>query len=150
MLGIAVALGFSACHDDTRTFTTTVEIVHVRRFGQAPPMTDLEVRFTACPGNARKVMRAPREFSGCGSTLAVGQEVEAVVELKYDAERRRHRDTIVRLGGCPLALDDEDAANYQSVENCTELVHSGMVVGVHCDRRRSPELLATCPWFRRD
>jgi hypothetical protein len=36
------------------------------------------------------------------------------------------------------------------VENCTEVKASGSVVGVRCDRMRTPELIAKCPWLRRN
>ena len=150
-VGAAVAaFAGSGCHEAKRTFKTNVEFIQIRQFGASQPkLTDMELKFVDCPGNARKIMRAPRDFGECGSKFKVGDKVDVDVEVIWNSERGNYRDKIVRIGDCPIVLDTKDEANYQLVENCTELKRSGSVVGVHCDRKRSDELVKACPWFFR-
>ena len=156
----SVAFGCSACaallaigcKEKPQRFATTVEVMQVRTVGSAagPKLTDLDLKFAECPGNARQIMRAGREFSDCGTKLKAGDKLKAEVVLSYNAERGLYRNEITRLGDCAVTLDPKDEANYQMVENCTEVKASGVVVGVHCDRTRPPALLAKCPWLRRN
>jgi hypothetical protein len=168
-------LPISACKGKPQKFTTTVEVMQVRTFGGggggaaggvggaanagAPgkgsagagaKLTDLDLKYVECPGNARQILRAPREFSECGTKLKVGDKVKADVTLTYNPERGTYRSEITHLGACDLKMDMKDEANYQTVENCSDVKASGSVVGVRCDRLRSPELLAKCPWLRRN
>jgi hypothetical protein len=138
-----------------------VEVMQVRTFGggsaggggaggASGKLTDLDLKYVECPGNARQVLRAPREFSECGTKLKVGDKLRANVTLTYNPERGTYRNQITHLGDCGLKMDMKDEANYQTVENCTDVKASGSVVGVRCDRLRTPELLAKCPWLRRN
>jgi hypothetical protein len=165
--GVLLLLG--ACKPKAQQFTTTVEVMQVRTFGggsagaggtggasgaagagSGQKLTDLDLKFVECPGNARQVLRAPREFSECGTKLKVGDKLKADVSLTFNPERGTYRNEITQLGACKLKMDMKDEANYQTVENCTEVKASGSVVGVRCDRLRTPELIAKCPWLRRN
>ena len=162
-------LALVACKEKPKSFQTTVEVMQVRTFGgggsgggtgsaagaaggtgKSGKLTDLDLKFIECPGNARQILRAPREFSECGTKLKVGDKLKADVTLSYNAERGNYRNEITHLGDCDLKMDLKDEANYQTVENCTEVKASGSVVGVRCDRLRSPELVAKCPWLKRN
>jgi hypothetical protein len=149
ILGVAI---LGACKDKPKTFNTTVEVMQVRTFGAAagPKLTDLDLKFNQCPGNARQIMRAGKEFSDCGTKLKVGDKLPAEVKLSYNAERGSYRNEITRLGSCKVTLDPKDEANYQMVENCTEVKASGVTVGGRSQRGRGPELVAKCPWLRRN
>jgi hypothetical protein len=126
--------------------------MQVRQFGQPATgrMTDLEVKFIDCPGNARKVMRVDKSFSECGSKLKIGDKLPAELTMTYNAERGVYRDRLEKLGDCVVNTDPKDEANYNMVENCKDLEFTGMVVGVRCERGRTKELIAKCPWLRRN
>jgi len=133
-------------------YTTTVEVLQVQRMGQdksAPGMTDLDLKFVECPGEARKVIRGDKTFGQCGVKFKKGDKIQAEVVLAYSSDRGQYRSEIVRLDDCPIKLDPKEDANYEVVQDCKDLVASGAVVGVHCDRTRNKELVAKCPWFRR-
>jgi hypothetical protein len=136
-------------------YTTTVEVLQVRRFGQVDPKTgggqttDLELRYADCPGDARRIMRGDKAFGACASQLKVGDRLEAEVVLAYSSERGMYRNELVRLGSCAVKLDPKEEANYEMVQECRDVVASGAVVGVHCDRQRSDAMLAKCPFLRR-
>jgi hypothetical protein len=153
-LGLVAALSCAlfGCKEEAKHFTTTVEVMQVRTFGAAagPKLTDLDLKFIDCPGDARQILRAPKEFSECGTKLKAGDKLKAEVLLAYNAERGIYRNEIQKLGACPLKLDPKDEANYQMVENCSEVKATGVTVGVRCERGRTPALLAKCPWLKRN
>ena len=154
-MAVVAALACGAlvgCKGKPQRFSTTIEIVQVRTFGAAagPKMTDLELKYTTCPADARQIMRVGKEFSECGTKLKVGDKLKAEVVLSWNAERGLYRNELVKLGECTVKLDPKDEANYQMVEACAESKASGVVVGVRCDRGRSEALLAACPWLRRN
>jgi hypothetical protein len=132
-------------------YQTTVEVVQLRRVGRDPkaPMTDLELRYVDCPADARKMIRGDKTFGACATQLKQGDRVPAEVVLSYSSERGTYRNEIVRLGNCPIKVDPGDEANYELVQECRDLTASGATVGVRCERSRSPNLLAKCPWLRR-
>jgi hypothetical protein len=136
-----------SCNGGRKEYDTTVEVTQVRQFGGDAITTDLELRFVACPGNARKQMRVPSQYHDCVKKLSVGDEVSAHIEHFYQSERGFYRNILTQLGDCSVKVDQQDEANYDTVESCTELKASGMVVGVHCDRTRNDELVAACPWL---
>ncbi len=148
-------LGFLlfGCQQKTKRFTTNVEIVQIQAFGAdpkvAPSMMDFELKFSECPGDQRKIIRGDRAFSQCGHKFKKGDKATVEVVATYQAERGTYRSDITRIGDCAVKLDTSDAANYESIQTCTELKASGAVVGVHCDRTRNKELVAKCPWFGR-
>ncbi len=141
-------LGAGAC-DKAKTFTTTVEVLQARRFGQGTGMLDLELKYVDCPGDARRVMRGDKAFGACAPNLKAGDKLRAELVLKYSSEKGLYRSDLVRLGDCPVSLDPKDESNYEIFQQCEELKRSGSVVGVHCSRQRGPELIAKCPWLRR-
>jgi hypothetical protein len=147
LLPLALGCGEKASH-----YTTTVEVIQVQRMGQdpkAPGMTDLELKFVDCPGDARKMIRGDKAFGVCGAKFKKGDKISAEVVLSYSTDRGGYRNELVRLEDCPVKLDPKEDANYEVVQECKDLMASGAVVGVHCDRTRSAELIAKCPWFKR-
>jgi hypothetical protein len=139
-----------ACRGKPQRFSTRVEVVQVRTFGSTNKLTDLEVKYADCPADARQFMRLDKEFTACGQPLKAGDKLPADVLLTWNPDRGFYRNEIVRLGKCEVKLDPKDEANYQSVEACSEVKASGIVVGVRCERGRSPALLEKCPWLRRE
>jgi len=67
----------------------------------------------------------------------------------YQSDRGVYRADLTRLGDCTLKQDPKDDANYEMVQTCSDIVATGAVVGVRCDRTRSKELVVKCPWLRR-
>jgi hypothetical protein len=140
-----------ACESPKR-FTTTMEVLQVE------PLTDgtgavarvsLELRYADCPGDSRRVIRAPKAFLACATGMKEGDRLKAELLSTWQSDRGSYRSDILRLGDCPLAQDPKDDANYELVQTCTDIVATGAVIGVRCDRTRSPELVAKCPWLRR-
>ncbi|MCL2723064.1 MAG: hypothetical protein FWD69_01380 [Polyangiaceae bacterium] len=140
------------CKEKPEHYTTTVEVHQVQRYGNIAAgrtgTMDLELNFPDCPGTARKFVRANKAFSECAPNIKAGDRLEAELVASYSAERGGYRNEIVRLGTCAVKTDPKDEANYETVQTCTDLEMTGVVVGVRCDRSRSKELLAKCPWFR--
>jgi hypothetical protein len=149
---VATAIAVVSCGEKPQHYTTTVEVMQVQRMGQdksAPGMTDLDLKFLECPGEARKIIRGDKTFGPCGAKFKKGDKITAEVVLNYSSERGQYRDEIVKLDDCPVKLDPKEEANYEIVQDCKDLTVSGAVVGVHCDRTRNKELVAKCPWLRR-
>ncbi|HYP89391.1 MAG TPA: hypothetical protein VEQ59_14590 [Polyangiaceae bacterium] len=145
-------LSLGGCKAKPQNFSTTVEVMQVRLFGggTGAKLTDLDVKYDQCPGDARQIMRLGKEFAECSSKLKVGDKLKADVVLSWNAERGTFRNEIVHLGACDVKLDPKDEANYQSFENCSDVKATGSVVGVRCERNRSDAVLAACPWLRRN
>jgi hypothetical protein len=164
LLSLGLSLPLFGCKEDPKRFTTTVQVMQVRTFGGGQAgaqagaggqaggqrLTDLDLKFVECPGDARQILRAPREFSECGTKLKVGDKLKAEVLLTYNAERGVYRNELTKLGACAIKLDPKNEANYQMVENCSEVKATGVTVGVRCERGRTPALVAKCPWMRRN
>lgn len=151
VLGVVwLALGSVACHEGPLTSQVQVEIVQVQRFGdgKTPGLMDLELRFD-CPGDARRVMRLDKTFSECGGALKAGDKLEAEVVSTWSSERGVYRTEVTRIGSCPVKVDPKEEANYEMVQSCSELKATGVTVGVTCERQRTPEQLAACPFLRR-
>lgn len=144
-LSLVVAL--AAC-DEPQHFKTNVQILKIRRFGQGAGVTEIELKFADCPGDAHKVLRIDRSFAACGAKLEQGDDVPADVVLRYSRERSHYRNEIARLGDCDVKIDPKDEANYELVQECHNLKATGVDVGVQCTRKRSPEMLAKCPFLR--
>lgn len=149
LFSVALLVTLAACEKSKR-YTTTVEILKIRRFGNNPKgsVTEMELRYSDCPGEAHKVIRADRSFSACGTKLEKGKKVRAEVLHKYRPDRGSWRNDVVSIEGCEVKVDPNDAANYQHVQHCRPVVATGVEVGVHCDRSRTPEMLAKCPFLK--
>jgi hypothetical protein len=135
-----------------KTYHTTVELTRVHPFGRdpkAPGMMDIELRYSECPGDARKLIRGDKEFAKCAVGFKTGAKVPVDVVSTYVSDRGAYRSEIVKIGDCTIKTDPKDEANYEQIEECTDLKMSGGVVGVHCDRTRNAALVAKCPWLRR-
>jgi hypothetical protein len=148
----AMAMAMAGCDSKTR-FTTTMEVIQAEPFTDASGKVEtvsLELRYADCPGNARRILRADRAFAGCAAgKLAAGAKLKADLVSTWQSDRGAYRSDVVRLGDCPLEQDPKDEANYEMVQTCTDVVATGAVVGVRCDRTRSAALVGKCPWLRR-
>lgn len=151
---IPLFLSLTGCGEKAKKFDTTVEVLQVKRFGKdpkAPTLMDLEVKFDACPGDVRRVVRADKDFAACAtSKLKAGDKVPAQVDFKWSSERSNYRSDFVSIAGCPVKLDPKEEANYEMVQVCEDMKATGATVGVHCDRTRGPALVAKCPWMKRE
>jgi hypothetical protein len=147
-----LALALVACSGSAQTYTTNVEVVGVEAFKDetgTPRMYALELKYADCPADARRFIRADASFAKCADTLKPGTRAPADLVSTYSSERGTYRSDITRLGDCPLKQDPKDEANYETLQTCSDVKASGFTIGVRCDRTRSKELLAKCPWLRR-
>jgi len=144
----------SGCHAKAQQYDTHVEILSTRTMGgqhgkAAPSLIEFEMRFVECPGEVKRVVRGDKALAECAAGLKVGDKVPASIDFKYDRERENYRGDLVKLGPCAVKLDPKEDANYETVQVCRDLKASGVVVGVHCDKKREGELVEKCPWLRR-
>jgi hypothetical protein len=154
-LPAALALLFAgsvlAC-EGPKKFTTTLEVVQIEPFKEADggvAKVALELRYADCPGDNRRIIRADKSYASCGAAVKAGDKLKAELVSTWQSDRGAYRSEIVRLGDCPMKQDPKDDANYEMVQTCTDVITTGAVVGVRCDRTRSPALVAKCPWLRR-
>ncbi len=143
-----------ACKPKVERFETKVEILSARPMGTqqgkvAPTLIEFEMRFVDCPGEVKRVVRGDKALAACSSAIKKGDLVPASIDFAYDRERENYRGDLVKLGPCDVKLDPKEDANYETVQVCRDLKASGVVVGVHCDKKREGELIEKCPWLRR-
>jgi hypothetical protein len=145
-------LALSACRRE-KTYTTTVEVLHVQPVVLSPSasaLLDVEVRYADCPGDARRSMRLDPAFAKCGKDVKKGDKLEMEIRHHYVSDRGNYRAEVRRLGNCPVKLDTKEGANFESVQVCSDVTATGAVIGVHCDRRgTSKDLLEKCPFMLR-
>lgn len=147
----ALAMACMAC-TKPETYTTTIQIVHVQRFGsdpKAPSLMDVELTFPDCGADVRRLVRLDKKFSECAQSLKAGDKLPANLTLSWNSERGSYRADVTKIGACDAKADPKDEANYEMVQVCRDLQATGATVGVHCDRTRPPALLAKCPFLRR-
>lgn len=151
-VALALALAGTLSCSNKQTYHTTVELTRVHVFGKdpkAPGMMDVELRYSECPGDARKLIRGDKDFAKCALDFKKGAKVPVDVVSVYNSDRGAYRSDIVKIGDCPIKVDAKDEANYEQIQECSDLKMSGGVAGVHCDRTRNPALVAKCPWLKR-
>ena len=154
LLALLVIPLLSACHAKARRYDTRVEIISARTMGgqqgkAAPSLIEFELRFVDCPGEVKRVVRGDKALAACAGGLKAGEKVAVAIDFSYDRERENYRGDLVKLGPCDVKLDPKEDANYETVQVCRDLKASGVVVGVHCDKKREGELVEKCPWLRR-
>lgn len=147
----ALALfALSGCEKPTH-HKAKVEVQQVQLFGnpKAPTLMDLHLKYVDCPGEAMKIVRGNKDFTACGAKFKKGDKLEADVLFSYNPAKGSYKADIVKLGDCELKVDPNDVANYESFQDCKDLMASGAAVGVHCDRIRSKAVTDKCPWLKR-
>jgi len=152
---LPVALGLllvvAGCESPQR-YTTTMEVVQIEPLTDGTDATTrvgLELRYADCPGDNRRVLRADKAAAACVAKHKPGDKLKAEIVTSYQSDRGVYRADLTRLGDCTLKQDPKDDANYEMVQTCSDIVATGAVVGVRCDRTRSKELVVKCPWLRR-
>ncbi|HET7541009.1 MAG TPA: hypothetical protein VFK05_14095 [Polyangiaceae bacterium] len=153
LIALLTAL-IAGCHAKAQRYDTKVEILSTRVMGtqhgkSAPSLIEFELRFFECPGEVKRVVRGDKALAECAGELKAGEKVPAAIDFKYDRERENYRGDLVQLGSCEVKLDPKEDANYETVQVCRDLKVSGVVIGVHCDKKREGELVEKCPWLRR-
>lgn len=146
----ALMLTVSAC-GDTKKYSTTMEVLQVQPFTdeKGAETYTLQLKYSECPGDARRVIRAGQEFASCGPKTKPGDKLKTDIIARWDSERGVYRTEITHLGDCALKQDRKDEVNYEMVQICEDIVATGSVVGVHCERNRPKEQVAKCPWLKR-
>lgn len=144
----------AACGQGEKTYDSNVQIVRIRpiRRDLVDPTVvltvDVEVSYVECPGEQRKMIRGDKDFAACIMKHKLNDKVPVKLAWSADAKTGAYKNRIVKLADCDRKADPNDEASYEVVQDCEEMVVNGVVVGVHCDRTRSKELVAKCPWFR--
>jgi hypothetical protein len=151
--GISIAgTSMSACSKPMK-YSATVEVVQAQVFGgdtqAAPSVMDLDLVFTECPGRQRDIIRGDKAFATCARKFKKGDKLSVDLVTTWRPDRGEYRSEIVKVGDCDRVVDPRDEASYEVVQQCTDLVINGVVMGVHCDKTRNAALIARCPWFRR-
>jgi hypothetical protein len=149
---LLLTAGLAGC-ESAKTFTTTVELVDVEHYGEAPEQASqvtFEMRYADCPGDNRRILRGDRQLAQCTKELREGAKVPIEISSKWSSERGGYRSEVTKIGGCAVKQDPKDEANYEMTSVCTDVKASGTVVGVHCDRSRPKDLIAKCPFLRRN
>jgi hypothetical protein len=154
ILGLSLVSAVSGCRAKAQRYETKVEIISARTMGgqqgkAAPSLIEFEMRFVDCPGEVKRVVRGDKALAACAGGLKKGETVPASIDFSYDRERENYRGDLVKLGPCDVKLDPKEDANYEMVQVCRDLKASGVVVGVHCDKKREGALIEKCPWLRR-
>jgi hypothetical protein len=147
-----LALAVASCSKKTATYETKIvlqskEIVRHDAKGGAAAV-EVSVEYTDCPGEQAETLQGNAEFASCMAKYKLGDSLKATVvhaptpDGHYDSE-------IEKLGDCARHRDPRDARSYEVVQVCEDVVVNGVVVGFHCDRKPTKDLLAKCPWFAR-
>ncbi len=149
-LAAVAVLALTACEGPKKS-DTTMEVIQVESFTDEKSVTTLglELKYAECPGDARRIVRADKAFAACASGIKAGDKLKAELLSTWQSDKGSYRTEIKKLGACALKQDAKDEANYEMVQICSDIVTTGAVVGVHCDRTRSKELIDKCPWLRR-
>lgn len=133
-------------------FTTTMEILQVEPFKDdkgAVSTVGLELRYADCPGDARRILRGDNKYAACSGALKAGDKLKAEFVSTWQSEKGSYRSEVVKLGECAFKQDPKEEANFEMVNTCSDVTTTGAVVGIHCDRTRSKELIEKCPWLKR-
>jgi hypothetical protein len=150
-LGVLLIGGSVAC-EGAKKYTTTMEIVDIERFGDAPDKAksvNFEMRYAECPGESRRVLRGDKALAECTKGWNEGDKVKMDISQKWSSDRGLYQTEVLKLGDCPVKEDKKDDSNYEMSSLCTDIKASGAVVGVHCDRSRPKEMTDKCPFLRR-
>jgi hypothetical protein len=142
----------ASCGSRPREYNANVKIVRleiIRKDDQGTPLTtDVEMSFEECPGEQRKTIRGDRSFSEC----ILRHKADEMVPIKIAHHADEHgemRADITDIAGCFHRNDPNEAASFEVVQVCSDMIVNSVKVGFHCDRKPSKELLDKCPWFRR-
>lgn len=148
-VALAAALSTLSCGEKEKKYESKAKIVrtYVNRKDEAgnPVVTDVELQFTACPGDIRKVIRGGGPFAKCITEKKAGEELP--VSLTFGLKRGGHHTArVTNVGGCERIPDLTDSRSYDSFRTCTELKTDGILVGFHCEVGQTPDLVKACPW----
>jgi hypothetical protein len=149
---IPILIVLAACSKPAASFDTKVVLQSqeiVRRDAKGAPLAiEVGVEYSDCPGDQLETLQGNAEFAACMGKYKPGAALPATImhsptpDGHYDSE-------IEKLGDCVRHRDPHDARSYEVIQVCEDVVVNGVVVGFHCDRKPTAELLAKCPWFAR-
>lgn len=140
-----------ACHRSKEYETeVTVERLRVMRKDEAgaPMVTDVELAYSACPGEQLELVRGGPEFARCMQQYAVGQKLGIKLRHFYD-ESGEYTWEVHQIGACSRPPDPKDEASFATVRECEEWTVNGVRSGFRCSVAPDAHLVAACPWFRK-
>lgn len=144
---------FFSCKEE-KFYTTTVEInrIEIVRFDDQknPMVLDVEINYPKCPGTQIEIFRGNQEFAKCVlSKYKKRDQVNAEIHWYWNTLGYYQWD-IVKLGDCIRWKDPLDEVSYEMIEECEDYNVYGAKVGFVCRKIPTRNLLAACPWFRRE
>lgn len=149
----ASALLVAACSEQPKRYASEVQIGRIdvvhRDAKQKPVTMDVEVEWTQCPGEQREVVRGDAAFAECMQKHPLGAKLPVVVDWQREPNGRYDWD-ILEIGGCKRVPEGHDDSSFEMVQECETLKEHEEPVGFRCNRVPHKELLAKCPWFRRN
>ena len=149
----ALTLAAGGCAEKTRTFSSEVQLARIdvvhRGDGGRVLTLDVEVEWTTCPGEQREVVRGDAAFAACIEKHAVGEKLPVTVDWQREPNGRYDWD-ILEIAGCKRTPEGHDDSSFEMVQECETLKEHEEAVGFRCNRVAKKELLAKCPWFRRN
>jgi hypothetical protein len=149
VLGIVALVVASGCSRKAEHYETTVQILRTETVSdRRGTVVDVDLEYTDCPGDQREIFQGDAEFAKCLARYKVGEKLKATVAFAQMPDGHFDSEIDV-IGECTRKRDALDERSYEVVHQCHDLRVNGVVVGFHCDRKPSKELLAKCPWFKR-
>jgi ABC-type enterochelin transport system substrate-binding protein len=147
---LCVAALAVACSERSASYTTQVQLTRTEVVKSPDGKTiDVELEYTDCPGEQREIFQADSAFADCIAKYKIGDKVSA--EVSWAKLPDGHSDSeIDKIGECTRKRDALDERSYEVVHECHDIVVNGVSVGFQCTHKPSSELLAKCPWFRRN
>ncbi len=149
---VAILMSTLTACESPKSYATTMEVVQIEPLADphgGVAKISVELRYAECPGDNRRVVHADKAFAACAKDIKAGDKLKANLVSSWQSERGVYRTDVTKLGDCALKQDPKDDANYELVQTCTDVIATDAVIGVRCDRTRSKELVAKCPWLRR-
>src|SRR5262245_25070187 len=120
VLLLPLLAGALAC-EKPKTYTTTMELVDIEHFGDAPDKAkavNFEMKYADCPGENRRVLRGDKALAECTKAFKEGDKVKMDISVKWSSDRGVYQTEVLKLGDCPVKEDKKDDANYEMSAVC--------------------------------
>jgi hypothetical protein len=124
-------------------------IVEVDRKTKTPTQVDVELEWDPCPGQQYQMVRGGAEFAKCTEKFKPGDYV-GVIALHFWDPRGYYRYDVEKLGDCKRPVEDRTPGSYEKGQECHDIHHYGRKAGFSCSRLPKRQLIARCPWMKRD
>lgn len=133
-------------------YESVVQIIDrdvVEQEGDKVTQVDVEVEWDPCPGDQFQMIRGGTDFATCTEKYKVGDYVP-VVALHWFDPRGYYRWDIERLGDCKHRIEERTPGSYEKGQECRDILQYTRKAGFTCSRKPKKQLVAKCPWMRRE